>query len=123
MSRQALWKKQWDEKTEKKPGFPKTAGPASASSSPLNATQVAPAGGPLEGRGGQRPAKASSCRKRRLSDSTPKGPKVIFSHCHAVTLDQCRAFKDLDLMEASFWAEPVRAVFQVEGMHMKGGEL
>ena len=78
---------------------------------------------PGRARGGQRPAKASSCRKRRLSDSTPKGPKVIFSHCHAVTLDQCRAFKDLDLMEASFWAEPVRAVFQVEGMHMKGGEL
>ena len=35
MSRQALWKKQWDEKTEKKPGFPKTAGPPWAGSGGL----------------------------------------------------------------------------------------
>ena len=76
-----------------------------------------PAASPGRARGKAK-AKAGPARPRRPG---PAAAKVIFSH--AVTLEQCKGFTDLELMEATYWAEPVRAAFKMESMQLDKGEL
>ena len=76
-----------------------------------------PAASPGRARGKAK-AKAGPVRPRRPG---PAAAKVIFSH--AVTLEQCKGFTDLELMEATYWAEPVRATFKMESMQLDKGEL
>lgn len=42
---------------------------------------------------------------------------------HAVTIEQCRTFKEIELMEATYWAESVKAVCKMEGIEMADGEV
>ena len=76
-------------------------------------------------------AKPKAAGRRRVGrkrpgaavEEDPEGEKGSVIDCAALSLEQCRAMKELEIIDGSYWEAPVKAALRVKEVRMRDGQL